>query len=217
MMDITRLARFSGGYAFTRTKNAETGKATSFDKECGKEDVDSEKKENPNVRDKGLIYTIFEENDDGSYIAEFYYDGSTPYDSSDMTEDGFSTQELTGGVPTVRIPPKVANRMGNDRAYAKRVLSQIEQYIESQGGQLKNAKLPLDKDGNITNQDSPDNLYVRMTRADNNGRNIREARAERQEEYIKYCQQKEMEHRIALSVAASGEIDNATEMLLGLL
>ncbi len=191
MMDITGLARFSGGYAFTRTKNTETGKATGFDEECGKAAADTGEKKNPNVREIQLLYTISEENDGGSYTAKFYYGDITP---SCMTWDERC------GVPAVHIPANVVNRMGNDRVYADRIRSQIEWYVKSQGGELKDAKLPLDEEGNIIDQDAPDSLFVKGTGAKDDGKGIWMTHAERQDEYIKYSQHKEMEHRIALSM-----------------
>ncbi len=82
-----------------------------------------------------------------------------------------------------------------------------------------------------------DHMNYTMTRDDGDGKDFWEARAERQEDYIKYCQQKEIEHRIAISkefaalrkggnglsaeallsgVAASGGTGGAAGMLLGL-
>jgi len=330
MMDITGLARFSGGYASTRTKKAETGKATSFDEECGKTSMEKDRpvpgKEKTeasafsgNFGAQTVCSTIFEENDDGSYtadvcnetggvlatvrippnvvnrmgndsayakrvwsqteqfigsqvgqpmnetlpldkdgnitsqnatdylsvrlakadnsgrnanktraegqknselrmlrmkyapvfvskhngycVAEFLCSDSTRWDPSEMTEaERLTLQEMTGGLPAICIPPNVTRRMDSDDAYADRIRSQIERYIKSQGGELKDAKLPLDEEGNIIDQDAPDSLFVKVTGADDDGKGIWKARAERQDEYIKYCQQKEMEHRIALSM-----------------
>ncbi len=214
MMDITSLARFSGGYAYTRTKNAETGKATSFDGECGKaaaskdgavpgteETTVKALENNPNVRHIRFKYSPdFIEIGDNYCIAHFPYDDGTPWDPSEMTEDEkLMLQEMTRGLPTICIPPNVVKRMRTDDAYADRIHSQIERYVQSHGGEFKDEKLPLDEDGNIIGLDSPDNLFVKMPEADDDGKGFWEARAERQEEYIKYCQQKDIEHRIALS------------------
>ncbi len=251
MMDISKLARFSSEYVYTHTKNSETGKAASFDEECGKASAEkagaaegTEKTEaGTPSKDSGLRVLrrkydpTFITIGDGYCVAEFFYDDGTPWDPSEMTEDErLALQEMTGGLPTVLVPPNVAKRMNSDDAYGDRIWSQIKRYIESQGGDLKDAKLPLDEDGNIIGLDSPDNLFVKMPEEHDDDRGFWEAREERQEEYIKYCQQKELEHRIALSkefaalrkggeglsaeellsgVEASGETGGAAGMLLG--
>ncbi len=251
MMDITSLAWFSGEYASTCTKNAKTGKATSFDEECNK--ASSEKYEavsgteetlvdalakNPNVIKERFKYSPdFIEIHDGYCIAHFPYDDGTPWDPSEMTEDERRMLQMyTRGLPVICIPPNVTKRMRTDDAYADRIHSQIKQYVKSQGGDLKDAKLPLDEDGNIIGLDSSDNLFIKMPEDDDDGKGFWEARAERQEEYIKYCQQKAIEHRIVLSKefaalrdggsglsaedilsgAVTGETGGAAGMLLGL-
>ncbi len=251
MMDISGLAWFSSGNLYTHTTRTETGKTTGFDKECGKASAEkpaagagTEKTEaSTSSKDSGLRterrkYSWgFIAKCDGYCIAEFFYDDGTPWDPSEMTEDERKgLEEWTDGLPTVLVPPKVAERMNSDDAYADRIFSQIERYMKSQGGDLKDAKLPLDEDGNIIGLDSPDNLFVKMPEEHDDDRGFWEAREERQEEYIKYCQQKELEHRIALSkefaalrkggeglsaeallsgVEASGENGGAAGMLLG--
>ncbi len=251
MMDITSLARFSGGCAYTRTKNGETDKTTSFAGECGKaaaandgevsgaeETAVKALEKSPNAIHFRFKYSAdFIELHDGYCIAHFPYGDGGPWDPSEMTEDELRMLQMdTRGLPVICIPPNVTNRMRNDDAYADRIHSQIARYVKSHGGEFKDAKLPLDEDGNIIGQDSPDNLFVKMPVADDDGKGFWEARAERQKEYIKYCQQKEMEHRIAISkefaalrkgggefsaedllsgIAASGGTSGAAGMLLG--
>ncbi len=250
MIDISKLARFSSEYMYTRTKNSETGKAADFDEECSKASAEkagaaegAEKTEagtpskDSGLRTVRMKYTpIFVTKCDGYCVAEFLCDDCTSWDPSEMTEDErLALQEMTGGLPTVCIPPNVVKRMSDDDTYADRIWSQIGQYVKSQGGELKDAKLPLDEDGNIIGLDSRDNLFVKAPEDDDGGKGFWEARAERQEDYIKYCQQKAMEHRIAVSkefaalskggeglsaeellAAASGETDGTAGMLLGL-
>ncbi len=229
-MDISELSRFSGEYAYTKMMKAETRKAKSFDEECGKAAAATEKTEaGTSTTDSGLHtvrmkYTpISVKKYDGYCVAEFLCNDCTSWDPSEMTEDErLAFQERTGGLPTVCIPPNVVKRMTNDDAYADRIMSQIERYMKSQGGNLKDAKLPLDEDGNIIGLDSPDNLFVKIPEGDDDGKGFWEARAERHDEYIKYCQQKAMEHRIAVSkefaaLQKGGEGLSAEELLSGAL
>ncbi len=235
-MDISGLTRFSGGYVYTRTAKSETGKAANFDEGCEKAsaekagaDAGTEKTEgcapakDPHMIKFRLKYSpSFIALCDGYCIAEFGFDDGTPWDPSEMTDDEWRLLQLdTGGLPVVLIPPNIAKRMNSgDGKYADHIFSEIDRYMESQGGDLKDAKLPLDEFGNIMGMDSKDNLYVKMPENDDTEKGFWEARAERQDEYIKYCQQKAMEHRIAVSkefaaLRKDGEGLSTEELLSG--